>query len=333
LAWRKVHAVHLALLYCLLTACTRSGFHTDSVGQSPDATGSDASQVQDVNLLPDDGTIDDTAPDIDARLPSVDEALGAQAFSAPVPLETVNSPFSEEGPFLSANGLRLYFSSERIDGDANDLWVAERPDLESSFGQPTPVYGVNTANDERDPSLTDDELTIFFERQPSDFSTPRQLYSATRASVAEPFDTPVLITLPATTSVDDPHPSPDGLMLHFASNRTGGQGGVDIWLTTRSNSAGSFGDPALVEGINSTSKDFDPSPAGDWMMFASNRAPGCGGGPDIYLASRAGPAAPYGSPECVDALAHDGQDSDPHLHLGARVVVFVREGDLYLTSF
>lgn len=270
---------------------------------------------------------------VDFRLPSIDEALRNQAFSDPVPLEAVNSPLLEEGPFLSANGLRLYFTSERIDGDVNDIWVAERSDLASSFGPPTPVFGVNTGNDERDPALTDDELTIFFERQPADGSTPRDLYSATRGSVGDAFDPPVLIELPQTSSVDDPHPSPDGLMLYFASNRAAGVGARDIWLTIRSSTSAPFGQPTLVEGVNSTAQDVDPSVADNWMMFASAREPGCGGDRDIYLAWRPTPADPFGAPECVVPLAHSGQDSDPHLHLGARVVVFVRGEDLYSASF
>lgn len=325
-------------LICSLLACTRSGFSAGSDGQGPDGTHQDAalardSLASDAVVAHDADTARDVSPEVDSRLPSIDEALRTQAFTEPVPLEAVNSPFWEEGPFLSANGLRLYFSSERIDGIVSDLWVAERSDLRSSFGTPKPVYGVSTANDERDPALTDDELTIFFERQAADFSTPRQLYSAIRAGVDQPFGAPVLIELPATTSVDDPHPSPDGLMLYFSSNRAAGVGGRDIWLTTRAASAAVFGTPTLVEGINSTDEDYDPSLADNWMMFASGRELGCGGGVDIYLASRPAPGDPFGAAQCVEALVGAGQDSDPHLHLGARVVVFQRDKDLYIASF
>lgn len=82
--------------------------------------------------------------------------------------------------------------------------------------------------------------------------------------------------------------SKDGKQLYFASNRPGGEGGIDIWMAERDKADGPFGDPVnLGEPINSADNDFCPSPlqVGNGFMFVSNRPGYCGDTPntDIYL--------------------------------------------------
>jgi TolB protein len=75
--------------------------------------------------------------------------------------------------------------------------------------------------------------------------------------------------------------SPDGkLMLWGSTNRPGGAGGWDLWLSRRG--AKGWSAPESVP-FNSVANDFDPafSPDGRWVYFFSNR-PGGRGGDDIY---------------------------------------------------
>jgi hypothetical protein len=83
-----------------------------------------------------------------------------------------------------------------------------------------------------------------------------------------------------------PIQSPDGLSLYMASNRTGGVGGIDIWLAQRSSTDTGFGAPVnLGAPINSSADDFCPTPVrGKGLYFVSSRAGGCGTGADIYFA-------------------------------------------------
>jgi hypothetical protein len=62
--------------------------------------------------------------------------------------------------FLSADGLSLYFASTRS-GNA-DLYRARRVTLDSDFGEPEPLVGVNTPYEERMPWLSADEHTLYF---------------------------------------------------------------------------------------------------------------------------------------------------------------------------
>ena len=72
--------------------------------------------------------------------------------------------------------------------------------------------------------------------------------------------------------------SPDGLSLYISSNRPGGFGGLDIWVSRRADSDGSFGAPEnLGASINTAANEFCPAPVrGDRLYFNSNRAGGCG---------------------------------------------------------
>ncbi|MEX0795191.1 MAG: hypothetical protein WD274_00685, partial [Acidimicrobiia bacterium] len=76
-----------------------------------------------------------------------------------------------------------------------------------------------------------------------------------------------------------PFISPDGKVFFIASNRPGGFGGLDIWVSTRANENDPWGEPVNVGApINTAANDFCPTlgPDGKTFFFASNRAGHCG---------------------------------------------------------
>ncbi|HXG74974.1 MAG TPA: hypothetical protein VNJ53_00225 [Gaiellaceae bacterium] len=103
-----------------------------------------------------------------------------------------------------------------------------------------------------------------------------------------------------TASLDGcPIQSPDGLSLYLASNRPGGRGGLDIWVSTRPSVNAPWGAPQnLGEPVNSASDDFCPTPVGkNGLFFVSREAlPGACGQGDIYYTHRTG-AAGWKEPE------------------------------------
>jgi hypothetical protein len=70
-----------------------------------------------------------------------------------------------------------------------------------------------------------------------------------------------------------PIESPDGRMLFFASNRSGGKGGIDIWVAYRESDQQPWGEPVnLPEPVNSAFDDFCPTPLpGGRLLFVSRR--------------------------------------------------------------
>ncbi len=85
-----------------------------------------------------------------------------------------------------------------------------------------------------------------------------------------------------------PVQSSNGLSLYFSSNRPGGQGAQDIWVSQRATISSAWGAPQnLGATLNTASNDTisSLSPDGREMFMQSNRAGGAGGS-DIYVSTR-----------------------------------------------
>lgn len=146
-----------------------------------------------------------------------------------------------------------------------------------------------------------------------------------------------------TTSLDGcPIDSPDGLSLYMASNRPGGKGGLDIWVSTRTSTSDPWGKPVnLPEPINSAADDFCPTPIhGNGLLFVSRRVISgvtCGRG-DIYFA-RENPAHGWSDPEhfgCDPAGPNSVLDEQGPSYVQGRLY-FSRSsptvpGDLYVST-
>jgi hypothetical protein len=81
--------------------------------------------------------------------------------------------------------------------------------------------------------------------------------------------------------------STDGLSLYFTSYRTGGLGGMDIWVTRRATLSDPWAPPVnLGPPVNSVDHDFSPnfSADGSTLYFSSLR-PGGFGGHDLWQVS------------------------------------------------
>jgi hypothetical protein len=63
-------------------------------------------------------------PELDARRGAVRRPAPFGAFAPPDPIAELNTPSSDEDPWLTADGMTIYFSSEA--GGTLDLYVATR---------------------------------------------------------------------------------------------------------------------------------------------------------------------------------------------------------------
>jgi len=84
--------------------------------------------------------------------------------------------------------------------------------------------------------------------------------------------------------------SKSGLSLYFRSNRPGGEGGCDIYVSQRDNLEDPWEAPVnLGPTINGPYNEFCTtfSPDGHWMIFVSDRPGGCGdSGTDLWVSHR-----------------------------------------------
>ncbi|HLU39864.1 MAG TPA: hypothetical protein VK081_10780, partial [Planctomycetota bacterium] len=118
-------------------------------------------------------------------------------WGAPV-LETVLSDPTavDSEPFLSADGLTIYFASQRPGGTGStDIMRATRPNPTAPWGQPTFVTELNSSGADAAPAVTEDELEIYFLTTGWNAPNPPQnaIAVAKRQSTALPFGTPQIV--------------------------------------------------------------------------------------------------------------------------------------------
>jgi hypothetical protein len=84
-----------------------------------------------------------------------------------------------------------------------------------------------------------------------------------------------------------PNLSSDGLSLYFTSNRPGGMGGADLWVSQRASDKASWGEPVNLAMINTAGIESAPnlSRDGHYLFFSSTR-PGRFGSNDIWVSRR-----------------------------------------------
>ena len=120
---------------------------------------------------------------------------------------------------------------------------------------------------------------------------------------------PINLTGLNSTAMDQaPAVSKDGLSLYFHSNRLGGQGGNDIYVSQRASDDDAWGPPAnLGSTVNSVDLESRPtlSRDGHWLFFSSNRPGGFTPGLDLWASYR--------------QHVHDDFGWEPPVHLGAGV--------------
>jgi len=159
----------------------------------------------------------------------------------------VNSESHEQMPSISADGLELYFESDRPGGYSNlDIWVAKRAILDDPWEEPVNLGPkVNGSKSNWGLCISADGLELYFEANRSGNYGGVDLWVAARETKNEPWGDPVNLGPTVNSSVSDacPNISADGLELYFRSNRPGGYGYADIWVSKRPTKDEPWGNP------------------------------------------------------------------------------------------
>jgi ketosteroid isomerase-like protein/Tol biopolymer transport system component len=207
----------------------------------------------------------------------------------------VNSSSWELCPYISRDGLTLYFSSLRPGGyGGDDLYVVTRATKEDDWNSAVnlgPV--VNSSAYDFGTCLSDDGLEFYFAAwdRPGGHGE-LDLWVTTRETTNDDWGRPVNLGPTVNSSASEGYPSilTDGLTLFFsdhpisATSRPGGYGGTDIWVTTRTTKSDPWGQPVnLGPAINSSSNEDSPSISvdGSTLYFQSGQ-PGAGGTWDLW---------------------------------------------------
>ena len=200
----------------------------------------------------------------------------------------VNNSSPDWGQSLSADGLSLYFNSNRSGGfGRNDLWITTRPTKEDPWGTPVNLGStVNTSYRESQPSISADDLSLFFESQRPGGYGGYDLWVTTRETTEDDWATPVNLGPTINSSDSDSWPSfsTDGRVFFFISNRPGGSGNYDLYITSRATTDDDWGTPVnLGPSVNSSYVDSSPSISADGStLYFTSKRPGGFGEHDIW---------------------------------------------------
>jgi len=179
--------------------------------------------------------------------------------SGPTLLAALDSGDGDGTPFVSFDGLSLYFYTERVGAGDRDLWLATRPDAVGDFDNPRPLLGVNTNSLDHLPWLSVDELTLLFVSNRTGSLGQSDIWLATRPTRVGVFED--VRPLDGVNSVEDEGRavmSRDERTIFYSSARAGSRGAYDLWTATRADPSGAFGPPVNLAAVNSAGRDIDP---------------------------------------------------------------------------
>lgn len=201
---------------------------------------------------------------------------------APAELNTTGASYAPA--WLNASTL-LFTSTRPLDSSVKNKTYTNRV-YQASYSEGA-LAGINKTNLPQDKelqqgvvSVTPDGNTLFLTRWSINGKVKSSsLYTSTRSgdSWSEPVKLDATINA-AGANTQQPFVTPDGKYLLFASDRSGGQGGFDIWYAPLAN--GNPGAPAnLGAGINTSMDEQAPSyhEASQSLVFSSNGRVGMGG--------------------------------------------------------
>ena len=249
----------------------------------------------------------------------------------------VNSVYSDDWVCISSDGLELYFGSDRPGSlGSSDIWVSRRAsasdpwELTSNPG--SPINGPGLRNFPCCLSVDDLELYLVSYNRSGGYGS-YDLWVARRETKDHDWQQPSnLGPMVNKSSYDDAACiSQDGLELYFCSDRTGGIGSFDIWVSTRAAKNDPWGEAInLGQVVNSSARDACPclSADGRLLLFSGidYRAPfrpGGFGSDDMWMSTRATIFDPWSTPVNLGPIVNSSSGEDePRLSADGSTLYF-----------
>ena len=272
---------------------------------------------------------------VDAEQPPTD-ALGEDThvdasgppgpWQPPVPIASVNTSNSDRTPWLSADGLTLYFSSNHPVGKTHDIRRAVRSSIAQPFQAAVSVTALNTTWTEEAPFVAASGKRIWFSRT---VATGTQILVATGSSGV--WNEPSLVAEVSTSTVDGmAMVQTDGSSMYLMSRR-GANGDADIYVSTWSATVEQWLAPTTtgLGKVNSPALDLHPHVSSDGLrLYLTSSRDGMHG---IYVAARATPDDDFGTPAPISELNTVPIDGGFWISDDERHMILGRGGDLHET--
>jgi hypothetical protein len=274
-----------------LTAIPES-FHSALVGWEGDATG----QSDQTTLVMDSDKF------VAAEFGTVID-LGPHRYAFGQARKSLGTAAVEEYPFITGDGLSMYFTALRYDllsQSVSSVFRATRPNLDAAWGDPVDLMKENVNrpphyNWVMEPSLTDDELSLYY--LSALVNSPRTQPLATKWLVVHRDSRDVEFDFSQSEEVmagsEDVGPGAitrDGTEFIFTSERAPGAPSYSVWKAPWDPVANDIGEYELVDG-DSQLLYTDPEMSSDGLMVAFWHTQG---GHALSMVARASTNDPWG---------------------------------------
>ncbi|MEJ2593688.1 MAG: OmpA family protein, partial [bacterium] len=201
--------------------------------------------------------------------------------------ENVNTKANEGSATLNSRFNTIYFTrcgNEPQKESGCQIFKSTRSGRNWSKPEMVEIKGVDTMSTVGQPTISKNELIIYFAADRKGSFGGKDIWVAYRESKADEFSRPLNLGDLVNTPGDEMFPFlRNDTTLYFASDGHGGMGGLDIFVTTI-DTAGNWGEPQnLKYPINSTMDDFGIvfHPEEEYGYLSSNRD-GSRGEEDIW---------------------------------------------------
>jgi Tol biopolymer transport system component len=211
-------------------------------------------------------------------------------------------------------------------------WSKPEAAIYSEWSAPTNLGAtVNSTTTDIAPAISKNQLSLYFSSTRSGGSGAFDIWVSHRSTREDAWGTPMNLGSNINTAANDQGAtlSDDGHMLFFVSDRDGGYGGQDIWVSWRAHINDDFGWQPPVNlggGVNTSFNDHGPGYFNDeesgvpLLYFGSDR-PGGLGLDDIYVSAlmRRGN---FGAATVVEELSTPEADVGPDVRRDGREILF-----------
>ena len=248
------------------------------------------------------------------------------AWTEPVPVAQVNTEYGDRTPFLSYDGLTLYFSRvDTPDFYYARIYQAVREYTSAPFTEVIEISSLNYSGGHAHcPWVSPDNLRMYYHR--TEAGSRHRLKVSKRELITDQWPQGTdIVELNTLGTINDPSLTPDELTIVFMGNNiTGGRGMYDLYIATRPDLNSPFGNVRNLTELNTPENDADPfvSTDGLSLYFTSN----INGYYQIYKATRESSEETFGAIEHLSFFdTHEGNSRFPAISSDDSTFYFCRE--------
>jgi hypothetical protein len=246
-------------------------------------------------------------------------------WTEPVPLTEVNTQYQEWAPFLSFDGLSLYFS--RVTNVPYDgrIYQATREEPSGPFTSVREISELNQSNTHAlCPWVSPDNLRMYYY---TESAAGWQLKFSERVSINDlwPQGTSISELNVLSNFLQAPKLTADELTIFFnGPEGPGTQGQYDMWMATRPDIDSPFSQARKLDEIDTASHECHPFPSADGLQlyFVSDRNSNF----QLFEATRVSLDAPFGNVEHLSFFDAQGSYNQfPCLSYDGTAMYFMRQ--------